>query len=279
MIALGENRYGKSRVRVMKVEREGQRHTVHDWNVEVWLKGDFESCFEDGDNSRILPTDTMKNTVYYLARLSKATDIEGFATEVVTYLLENNSQVDEACATVAASLWGPLGRVHGTAFIQAGGWRETTTVTHRKGEAGRVVSGFRDVAILKTAKSAFVGYIKDKLTTLKETHDRLLGTLASGEWTYAAEGVDYGAARRRIMGALLDTFAEHDSLSVQQTLYAMGKAALEAEPSLLDIKLSMPNKHCNLVDLSRFGVDNPNQIFVPTDEPHGSIEACVRRAG
>jgi urate oxidase len=282
MIALGGNRYGKSRVRVMKVDRESDRHTVQEWNVEVWLKGDFQSCFEDGDNSRILPTDTMKNTVYYLARLSKAMDIEGFATEVVTYLLENNSQVDEAGATVAASLWGPLsgaGRVHNTAFVQSGSARDTVTVTRRRGETECVVSGFRDLAILKTAKSGFAGYIKDKLTTLKETHDRLLGTLASGEWTYAREGVDYQGARRRIMDALLDTFAEHDSLSVQQTLYAMGKAALEAEPSLLEIQLSMPNKHCNLVDLSPFGVDNPNQIFVPIDEPHGSIEACVRRAG
>jgi urate oxidase len=281
MIELGENRYGKSRVRVMRVDRSEARHKVQEWNVEVWLKGDFQSCFEDGDNSRILPTDTMKNTVYYLARLSKATDIEGFATEVVTYLLENNSQVDEAGATVVATLWGPLaggGQVHDTAFIQVGTASDTATVTRRKSEKGRVVSGFRDLAVLKTAQSGFAGYIKDKLTTLKETHDRLLGTLAAGEWNYAGEGVDYKAARRRIMDALLHTFAVHDSLSVQQTLYAMGRAALEAEPGISEIKLSMPNKHCNLVDLTPFGLDNPNHIFVPTDEPHGSIEACVRRA-
>jgi len=281
MIELGENRYGKSRVRVMRVERGGERHKVQEWNVEVWLKGDFLSCFEEGDNSRILPTDTMKNTVYYLARLSKATDIERFATDLVTYLLENNSQVEEAGATVVASLWGPLaggGQVHDTAFIQAGTASDTATVTRRKGETGRVAAGFRDLAILKTAKSGFAGYIKDKLTTLKETHDRLLGTLAAGEWRYSGEEVDYKTARRRIMDALLNTFAVHDSLSVQQTLYAMGKAALEAEPGISEIKLSMPNKHCNLVDLSPFGLDNPNHIFVPTDEPHGSIEACVRRA-
>ncbi|MGB9028731.1 MAG: urate oxidase [Acidobacteriaceae bacterium] len=282
MITLGENRYGKSRVRVMKVEREGQRHTVHEWNVEVWLKGDFQSCFEDGDNSRILPTDTMKNTVYYLARLSKAPDFEGFATELVTYLLENNPQVEEAGATMAATPWSHIhagGKTHGTGFIQEGAGIATVTVTCSRDAKPSVVSGFRNLAILKTAKSGFAGYIKDKLTTLKETHDRLLGTLASGEWTYAAEGVDYAAARRRITDALLNTFAEHDSLSVQQTLYAMGKAALEAEPSVAEINLSMPNKHCNLVDLSPFGVDNPNHIFVPTDEPHGSIEACVRRVG
>lgn len=281
MIELGENRYGKSRVRVMRVDRSGERHKVQEWNVEVWLRGDFQSCFEDGDNSRILPTDTMKNTVYYLARLSKAPDIEGFATELVTYLLENNAQVEEAGAAVVATLWGPLaggGQLHNAAFIQVGAASDTATVTQRKGEKGHVVSGFRDLAILKTAQSGFAGYIKDKLTTLKETHDRLLGTLASGEWTYLGEALDYRAARRRIMDALLNTFALHDSLSVQQTLYAMGKAALEAEPGISEIRLSMPNKHCNLVDLSPLGLDNPNHIFVPIDEPHGSIEACVRRA-
>jgi urate oxidase len=165
------------------------------------------------------------------------------------------------------------------AFLQIGTAFETATVTYPRDGTTTVISGFRNLAILKTAHSGFAGYIKDKLTTLKETHDRLLGTLASAEWKYAADDVDYGAARRGITDALLNAFALHDSLSVQQTLYAMGKAALEAESAISEIKLSMPNKHCNLVDLSPFGVDNPNHIFVPTDEPHGSIEACVRRSG
>ncbi|HEX4005929.1 MAG TPA: urate oxidase [Acidobacteriaceae bacterium] len=281
MIELGDNRYGKSRVRVMRVQRNGERHQVQEWTAEVWLKGDFQSCFEDGDNNRILPTDTMKNTVYYLARLSKAENIEGFATELVTYLLANSPQIDEAGATVVASLWGPLvggGHVHDTAFLQVGTAHDTATAIGRRNEAMTIRSGFKDLALLKTAKSGFAGYIKDKLTTLKETHDRLLGTLASGEWTFASVAADYKAARRRIMDALLHTFAVHDSLSVQQTLFAMGKAALEAELEISDIQLSMPNKHCNLVDLSPFGLDNPNHIFVPIDEPHGSIEATLRRA-
>jgi urate oxidase len=280
MTTLGENRYGKSRVRVMKVERQRERHRVHEWNVEVWLKGDFQSCFEDGDNSRILPTDTMKNTVYYLARLSKGTTIEGFATELVRYLVENNPQVGEAGASISAAPWLPLfvrGQHHGSAFMQAGGARDTTTVTLARDAGAKVVSGFKDLAILKTAKSGFAGYIKDKLTTLKESNDRLFGTLAAGEWPYTTASVDYKAARRRILDTLLNTFAVHDSLSVQQTLYAMGSAALEAEPAISEIHLSMPNKHCNLVDLTPLGLDNPNHIFVPTDEPHGSIEATVRR--
>lgn len=280
MTTLGENRYGKSRVRVMKVERDGERHGVDEWNVEVWLKGDFQSCFEDGDNSRILPTDTMKNTVYYLARLSKAATIEGFAAELVTYLLENNAQVEEAGVSISVAPWVSLvagGQQHGTSFMQAGTARDVTTVTLVRGAAPKTVSGFKDLAILKTARSGFAGYIKDKLTTLKETHDRLFGTLAAGEWTYVADGVDYNDARRRIFDALLNAFAVHDSLSVQQTLFAMGKAALDVEPAISEIHLSMPNKHCNLLDLTPLGLDNPNHIFVPTDEPHGSIEATVRR--
>jgi urate oxidase len=281
MTTLGENRYGKSRVRLMKVERDGERHKVHEWNVEVWLKGDFQSCFEDGDNSQILPTDTMKNSIYYLARLSKATTIEGFAAELVTYLVENNPQVDEAGASISVAPWVPIfagGQQHGTAFMQAGIARDTTTVTLASGAEATVVSGFKDLAILKTAQSGFAGYIKDKLTTLKETHDRLFGTLAAGDWTYSDKSVDYKAARRGILDALLNTFAVHDSLSVQQTLFAMGKAALAGEPAISAIHLSMPNKHCNLVDLTPLGLDNPNHIFVPTDEPHGSIEATVRRS-
>jgi len=267
---------------VMKVDREGPRHAVYEWNVEVWLKGDFTTCFEDGDNSRILPTDTMKNTVYYQARRSEASCPEQFATELVTYLLSNNPQVDEAGASIAAAPWEHIsagGEEHGTAFIQTGAAIDTATVTYPRAGKPAAMSGFRNLGILKTAKSGFAGYIKDKLTTLKETNDRLFGTLASGEWKYVTDEVDYSAARAKIMDALLHSFALHDSLSVQQTLFAMGKAALEAEGSISEIRLSMPNKHCNLVDLSPLGLDNPNHIFVPTDEPHGSIEACVRRAG
>ncbi|QNI32869.1 urate oxidase [Alloacidobacterium dinghuense] len=280
MIALGENQYGKSRVRVMKVERCADRHEVFEWNVDVWLKGDFTACFEDGDNSHVLPTDTMKNTIYSTARASKASTIEEFAIELATHFITTQPQVNEASANIKATLWRHIdaGRQrHPTAFVQTGPARETVTATYPRGEAVSVTSGFTDMAILKTANSAFAGYLRDRLTTLKETHDRLLGTLATAEWTYAAPGLDYAALRTSITDSLLNAFAQHESLSVQQTLFAMGKAALEAVPEITEIRLQMPNKHCNLVDLSAFDQDNPNHIFVPTDEPHGSIEACVRR--
>jgi urate oxidase len=277
MIALGENQYGKSRVRVMKVERrEGSRHEVYEWNVAVWLKGDFAGCFVDGDNSRILPTDTMKNTVYSLARQSRATSPEDFARELVSHFLATQSQVEEAGVTIKATLWDPIG-CHPTAFTQTRSALDIATVTCPRGGSASITSGFENLAILKTANSGFAGYRKDRLTTLKETHDRLFGTLAAAEWKYVPEVSDFPGSRTKITDAMLNTFAVHDSLSVQQTLYAMGRSALEAAPEISEIRLSMPNKHCNLVDLSPFGQDNPNHIFVPTDEPHGSIEACIRR--
>lgn len=264
----------------MKVERGAAAHRVFEWTVEVWLKGDFTECFESGDNSRILPTDTMKNTVYSLARTSAAETIEEFASELVTHFISTQPQVEEVGAHIRSTKWNHIhagDKEFATAFVQAGPAVETGTVVYPRDGALTITAGIADLAILKTAKSAFGGYIRDRLTTLKETRDRLLGTLATAEWKYTTPAADFAASRSRVTDALLETFALHDSMSVQQTLYAMGRAAIEAEPAVAEIYLKMPNKHCNLVDLSAFGQDNPNHIFVPTDEPHGSIEACVRR--
>jgi urate oxidase len=280
MITLGDNRYGKSRVRVMKVDRSDSRHQVYEWNVEVWLKGDFADCFENGDNRRILPTDTIKNTVYSLARSSEAENIEEFASELAANFITNQAQVEEAGVRIRSTQWVHIfvkGKELGGAFIQSGPATDITSVVYRRDGVVTLTSGIADLAILKTSNSAFEGYIRDSLTTLKETNDRLLGTLATAEWTYTTPSPSFAAARSRITDSLLESFALHNSMSVQQTLFAMGKAALDAEPAIGEIYLQMPNKHCNLVDLSPFGQDNPNVIFVPTDEPHGSIEAHIRR--
>ena len=279
-IVLGENRYGKSSVRVMKVLRDANEHRVTEWTVEVWLEGDFQACFDHGDNSRLLPTDTMKNTVYSLARASKARSIEDFAKEVAGYLITTNLYAELAGVRIQAVPWKQV-QVDGerflTAFMHGGDCINTTTVTHSRLGGSKVVSGFENIWLLKTAKSAFAGFLRDRLTTLKETQDRLFGTLARVEWTYASANLDFEELRKEIVGTLLRTFAEHESLSVQQTLFAMAGNALERVDALREVHVFMPNKHCNLVDLSAFGQDNPNEIFVPTDEPHGSIEARVRR--
>ena len=280
MIELAENRYGKSRVRLMKVTRHDHGQDLREWTVQVLLKGDFDTAHLLGDNSKILPTDTMKNTVYSIARTSKATAMEDYAKELADYLLSRNPQVSSASIRVESTLWKRLtvdGKPHPSAFMRGSGELQTTSAERAQGGVFHILSGLDNLVLLKTANSGFEGYIKDSLTTLPETRDRLFGTAVSAEWRYTANDLDFDGIRKTIRETMLRTFANHDSKSVQQTLYAMAESALEEVNAIDEIEISMPNKHCLLVDLSRFGQDNPNEIFVPTDEPHGYIEARVRR--
>ena len=280
MATLGENRYGKSRDRVMKDVRHETHHAMKEWNVRVLLHGDFETCFTAGDNSKILPTDTMKNTVYYLARESNAATLEDFAIELAQFLLADNPQASKAGVEIEEKSWKPMiidGQPHATTYQLGGPELQTAEITMERGEAVKVTSGIDGLVILKTTKSAFTGYIKNAQTTLPESTDRIFGTRATVAWEYLETPADYAAIRATALQTLLKVFAEHDSLSVQHTLYDIGAAMLSAVPQMARVKLTMPNLHCNLVDLSRFGQDNPNQIFVPIDEPHGYIEAVIER--
>ena len=280
MIELAENRYGKSRVRLMKVTRSREGNHLRDWTVQVLLTGDFDSAHYDGDNSKILPTDTMKNTVYSVARNSSATSMEDYGKQLVDFLLSRNPQVSSTSVAIEATMWKRLtvdGKPHPTAFMRGSGEVQSTTVSRAQAGGFRIQSGFKDLVVMKTADSGFEGYIKDELTTLKETSDRLFCTAVSAEWRYTVAALEFDATRTALREAMLKTFAGHKSKSVQETLYAMGQSALERVAEVDQVDLTMPNKHCLLVDLSRFGQDNPNEIFVPTDEPAGHIEARVRR--
>ena len=282
MITLGENRYGKSRVRLVRVTRGVERHELREWTVEILLQGDFESCFKDGDNSKILATDTMKNTVYSLAQKTGAGCMEEFAKELIDFILRRNPQVSHAEVAISENAWDHVvtgGKPHPTTFVKSSGERQTTKITRGQQDKFSIVSGLENLIIMKTADSGFEGYIRDSLTTLPPTADRLFGTALRASWNYAVAEGDFDKLRANIREILLEVFAGHASKSVQHTLYAMGEAVLESVPQLSEIELTMPNIHCLLVDLSRFGQDNPNEIFVPTDEPHGYIEARIRRQG
>ncbi|MGA7109759.1 MAG: urate oxidase [Terracidiphilus sp.] len=280
MARLGDNRYGKSRVRLSRITRRADHHDFNEWSVEVLLQGDFETSFTEADNSKILPTDTMKNTVYSIARDSKAETIEEFAMELGDYLLNNNPQVTKASVEIAEKNWERLvvnGPAEATTFKLGGPEMQTVLAARAKGGTWSVTSGIDGLTILKTTKSAFTGYIKDKLTTLKPAADRIFGTRARVTWEYSSPTPRYAEVRSRIVAALLKEFAAHHSMSVQHTLFDMGKAALASAPEIVRITLAMPNLHHLLADLSPFGQDNPNHIFVPIDEPHGSIEATIER--
>jgi urate oxidase len=281
---LAENRYGKTRVRLVKVARHAhgpnQISDMFEWNVRVLLRGDFETAHTEGDNSKILATDTMKNTVYYVAGRSKATSMEDYAKELVDFLLSRNPQVSSAEVHIESVLWKRLtidGKPHPDSFMRGSNEIQTATIERAQDGEFSITSGLENLVIMKTANSAFEGYIKESLTTLKETKDRLFATSLSASWSYIADDLNFEAERTKLRAAMLKTFAGHISLSVQQTLYAMAESALEAVPSVSEIELTMPNKHCLLIDLERFGQENPNEIFVPTDEPSGFIQATVKR--
>ena len=269
---LAADTYGKSRVRLMKLARRDDRHDVIEITLQILLKGDFASCYEAGDNSKVLPTDTIKNTVYVLARQHQISAIEEFAQRLIEHFLKNNPQVSEVRVEMIEHLWS---RITATAFTRASGQRTAVVTGTRDGVT--IDAGIDDLLILRSAGSGFEGYIRDQYTTLKETSDRIFETALAATWRYKSNSLDFNRQWEGIRAAILNTFATHDSRSVQHTLHAIGKQVLAEFPEVAEIQLTMPNKHALLVDLSRFGLDNPNEIFLPTDEPSGYIEGKISR--
>ncbi|MDP1661681.1 MAG: urate oxidase [Phycisphaerales bacterium] len=282
-VSLGGNSYGKSRVRMVKVSRKGKVHTVREVAVDVALEGDFEAVHCAGDNAHCLPTDTMKNTVYALGKDHPLETIESFAVDLARHFVRRNRQVSCARVRIVAVPWDRTsigGRAHPHCFTKGSEERQVCEVELKKRGRPAIVGGIEGLIILKSTDSSFAGYPKDELTTLPETEDRILATSLTARWTFGdtrPERADYSSCRGDIRWALVETFAMHRSRSVQHTLYAMGEAALKACRAIDSIRLSMPNKHCLLVNLAPFGMDNRNEVFVPVDEPFGLIEATIER--
>ena len=276
MADLSFHTYGKSRVRLLQVLRDGSAHEIADLNVTVLFEGDLVESYTAANNSLVLPTDTIKNTVYVLARQHPISAIEDFGLTVGRHFLSRLAHVTTVKVLIEETPWTRIGN-HTTAFMQSSKEQRTAELRITR-EAQSIVGGIRNLQILKTAHSAFFGYMKDEYTTLQETHDRLLGTILDARWTLAQRAFqNFNELHAGVRAVLLDCFAAHESLSVQHTLYAMAEAVLSKFDVLQDVHLTMPNKHCLLVDLSRFGLDNPNQVFIPTDEPSGFIEARLSR--
>jgi urate oxidase len=278
---LSFNAYGKSKVRLTKVTRHGKRHDLTELSVDVQLAGDFADSYLTGDNSNVVATDSMKNTVYVLAKSHPVDSPESFAIHVAKHFTSTYKQVEQATITVEQTRWGRIkvgGKPHTHAFVGCGNEKHVSTVTHdRAGSKLLVTGGVADLLVLKTTGSEFRGYVRDEYTTLPETKDRIFATSIDATWTLGDADADFNNCYDLIRTALLETFADHHSLAVQQTLYAMAEAALDACPEVESIRLGMPNKHRLLVDLKPFGLQNQNEIFVPTDEPHGNIIGYVER--
>jgi urate oxidase len=278
-MALSHTSYGKSRIRLVQVSRPGDRHQLHDLTVAVRFEGDYDTSYTAGDNSDVLPTDTMKNTVYALAAREQVREPESFGIALGRHFMDRNPKLARVHVDITEHPWTHIAigdREHGQSFVRRGpDTRTARVVTDRQGAA--VTSGLADLVILKSSHSAFAGFPRDEFTTLPETRDRLLATSLTSTWTYRDGEADFGPSWRAVRAALLEAFATHDSQSVQHTLHAMGQAVLDTVDAVHAITLVMPNRHHLPVDLSRFGLDNRNEIFVATEEPHGLIEATVSR--
>lgn len=279
MAKLTGHRYGKARVRVMKILREGPVHTLKDLEVAAFLKGDFASSYTSGDNTKVVATDTIKNTINVFAKRHLGPEIERFALILGEHFLTRYEQVDEAEIQILERPWKRLtvnGEPHPHSFAAGSEARMFTSVNC--GDAAKTVrSGIRNLVILKSTGSGFENYPKDEFTTLPETADRILATSFSATWTFQDQPDHYGRANEAILSAMLRIFANSFSPSAQTTLFQMGEAALGACSEISQLDLAMPNKHCLLINLSPFGLENKNEVFVPTDEPHGDIRASVMR--
>ena len=278
---LTSHSYGKSKVRLTRVTRLPDRHEVRELTADIRLEGEFAESYTLGDNRQIIATDTMKNVVYALAQGRPAEAIEDFAAALAGHFVTSHDHVESATVRLVERPWRRI-EVDGVASPHAfeGGGDESRTTTVRRDRRGlRVESGLDGLQVLKTTGSAFAGFLRDAYTTLAETTDRIFATEVQARWVYRdGATVDWDAAHRSIRTAMLETFATHESLSVQQTLHAMGEAALVACDAAEEITLTMPNKHRILVDLERFGRSNVNEVFVATDEPFGLITGTLRRA-
>jgi urate oxidase len=275
-IVLGANNYGKGEVRVLKVTRTPGRHEIRELNVDVALEGDFEAAHTRGDNAGLLATDTMRNTVYALAKQHPIDSLESFGRALVEHFVEAGPSVSGASVRIRQLPWQRLGD-HEHAFQRGTGGTRVATVSG-DGSEYRLSAGIEDLVVLKTTASGWEGYLHEQYTTLPETDDRILSTVVTASWDYADGDVDYEATWRSVRDGILATFGDHYSPSVQFTLHRMGEAALAAHPELERIHFSLPNRHYLLFDLGRFGLDNDNEIFQATSDPYGLIEGTVERA-
>jgi urate oxidase len=272
-IVLGPNRYGKAETRLVRVFRDGRTHSLVDLNVSISLSGDLSGTHLTGDNSGVLPTDTMKNTIYAYAKEHGVGEPEDFGLRLGRHFVETQPQVRAARVSIEAYLWDRLGP---HSFRRRGDHTRTTSITVTA-EQEQVVSGLTGLVLLNSTDSEFHGFPRDRYTTLAETNDRVLATAVDARWRHLAPAGDWAASFDGAVAAMIAAFVYTYSYSLQQTLYAMGRRVLEARPEIAEIRLALPNKHHYLVDLSPFNLTNDNEVFIAGDRPYGLIEGTVTR--
>jgi urate oxidase len=279
-IVLGANQYGKAENRLVRIYRETARHEIRDVTVSTVLRGDFADAHLRGDQAKVLPTDTQKNTAYAFAKEHGLRAVEEYALTLARHFVDDVEPVRGARISVDEHAWERVpvgGEGHDHTWVRRGP-EVRTCVVDFSDEGTEVVSGLRDLVLLKSTGSEFHGFLTDRYTTLPETHDRIMSTALAAQWRYTGLDVDWDKTWADARRILLEKFATVHSLALQQTLWEMGRGVLEAHPEIAEISLQAPNKHHFTVDLSPFGLENPNEVFYAADRPYGLIEATVTRS-
>jgi urate oxidase len=279
-IRLGDNRYGKSETRLVRVVRDTARHQVRDLTVSSSLRGDFTAAHVDGDQTQVLPTDTQKNTVYAFAKEHGVGPAEEFAMLLARHFVDDVEPVGWSQVRVEEARWDRAtvdGRPHDHTFVRSGAETRTAVVAAYDGGA-HVVSGLTGLVLLKSTGSEFTDFLVDRWTTLPPTTDRVLATSLTARWRWSAVPSDgYDSAYDEIRALLVSRFGSLHSLALQQSLWEMGRTVLAARADVAELRMSAPNRHHYLVDLAPFGLDNPGEVFVAGDRPYGLIEVVVER--
>ncbi|GAB3258695.1 urate oxidase [Kineococcus gypseus] len=282
-IVLDAHQYGKAENRVVRIRRDSPRHEIRDVTVSTSLRGDFADAYLRGDQSRVLPTDSQKNTCYAYAKEQGLGTVEEYALALARHFVDDVAPVTGARVEVEEHAWRRVevdGEPHDHTWERAGHDVRTAAVTV-EGEGGQqrawVVGGLKDLVVLKSTGSEFSGFLVDEYTTLAETHDRVMATSLLARWRFTGTDVAWDEVHAGIRRVLLEQFATVHSLALQQTLWHMGEAVLQRFPDVVEVRLSAPNKHHFPVDLTPFGLQNPGEVFRAEDRPYGLIEASVAR--
>ena len=283
-IILGDHQYGKAENRIVRIVRDTARHEIRDVNVSTCLRGGFDAAHLVGDQGTVLPTDTQKQTAYAYAKTVGLTSLERYAHALATHFVDDVEPVAQARIEIEEFAWQRIlvnGSEHDHSWVRSGQEVRTLALTVDGVGDDRttwITGGLKDLTILKSGGSEFHGFLKDEFTVLEPTSDRIMATALEAKWRFGALDIatfDFDAAYAAIKTAMISTFASFHSLALQQTLFEMGKAAIEAVPELVEVRLSAPNKHHFEYDLGRFGIENNNEVFHADDRPYGLIQASV----
>jgi urate oxidase len=278
-IILGKNQYGKAENRLVRIYRDTPRHEIHDVNVSTCLRGDFSAAYLTGDQSDVLPTDSQKQTAYAYAKEKGLQSIEDYGLALARHFVDDVVPVDGARVDIEEYAWERAivdGAEHDHTWVRKGQEVRTAAITV-DGNGEWVIGGLKDLVVLKSTGSEFAGFLTDPYTVLEPTHDRVMATALVAQWRFTTTEIDWESTYVAVKSQLVKQFAIVQSRALQQTLYEMGKAVLENHPQIAEVRLSAPNKHHFVYDLSPFGLENHNEVFHADDRPYGLIQATVTR--